>query len=154
VPVPPALAQLLDRHVEQFPPVERRLFVIRRGSGRGFVPSTGRPLRAGSYGKVWRAARRLALTPAQVASPLAHRPHDLRHAAVATWLNAGVPATQVAAWAGHSVQILLRIYAKCIDGQDEAAGRRIEGALEMDSGLSLDEPIEDDLDDGPENLGG
>jgi hypothetical protein len=48
---------------------------------------------------------------------------------VSTWLNAGVPATQVAAWAGHSVQILLRIYARCIDGQDEAARRRIEDAL-------------------------
>jgi hypothetical protein len=48
---------------------------------------------------------------------------------VSTWLNAGVPATQVAAWAGHSVQILSRTYARCIDGQDEAARRRIEDAL-------------------------
>jgi hypothetical protein len=36
---------------------------------------------------------------------------------------------QVAEWAGHSVSILLKIYAKCIDGQDHIARRRIEDAL-------------------------
>ena len=42
----------------------------------------------------------------------------------------GVPATQVAEWAGHSVHVLLKVYAKCIEGQDEAARRRIEEALD------------------------
>ena len=37
--------------------------------------------------------------------------------------------TQVAEWAGHSVDVLLRIYAKCIAGQDELAKRRIDEAL-------------------------
>jgi hypothetical protein len=46
-----------------------------------------------------RTARPAALTPDEAASQLARRPYDLRHAAVSTWLNAGVPATQVAAWA-------------------------------------------------------
>jgi hypothetical protein len=32
---------------------------------------------------------------------------------VSTWLNGGVPAADVA---GHSVEILLKIYAKCLDG--------------------------------------
>ncbi len=40
-----------------------------------------------------------------------------------------MPATQVAEWAGHSVEVLLRIYAKYIAGQDEAAKRRISDAL-------------------------
>jgi hypothetical protein len=31
----------------------------------------------------------------------------------------------VAEWAGHSVDLLLRIYAKCVVGQDELAKRRI-----------------------------
>jgi hypothetical protein len=35
------------------------------------------------------------------------------------------PATRVAEWAGRSVHVLLKVYAKCIDGQDEAARRRI-----------------------------
>jgi hypothetical protein len=40
-----------------------------------------------------------------------------------------VPATQVAEWAGHSVEMLLRVYAKCIDGQHETAKLRITRAL-------------------------
>ena len=54
---------------------------------------------------------------------------DLRHAAVSAWLNAGVPPTQVAAWAGHSVAVLLTIYAKCLVGQEDAARCRIDVAL-------------------------
>ena len=63
------------------------------------------------------------------ASPLARRPYDLRHAAVSTWLNAGVPPTQVAEWAGHSVAVLLQVYAKCLAGQEDTARRRIAAAL-------------------------
>ena len=47
---------------------------------------------------------------------------------MSTWLNAGVPASQVAEWAGHSVDVLLRVYAKCISGQQAEAKRRIEEA--------------------------
>jgi hypothetical protein len=36
---------------------------------------------------------------------------------------------QVAERAGHSVAVLLKVYAKCIDGQDQIAKRRIEDAL-------------------------
>ncbi len=43
--------------------------------------------------------------------------------------TAGVPPAQVAEWAGHSVAVLLKVYAKCIDGQDQIAKRRIEDAL-------------------------
>jgi len=56
-----------------------------------------------------------------VSSPVARRPYDLRHACLSTWRNAGVPPAQVAEWAGHSVNVLLRVYAKSIDGQDELA---------------------------------
>jgi len=48
---------------------------------------------------------------------------------VCIWLNGGVPPAQVAEWAGHSVAVLLKVYAKCIDGQDQIAKRRIEDAL-------------------------
>jgi hypothetical protein len=43
-----------------------------------------------------------------------------------------VPATQVAEWAGHSVHVLLRVYAKCVYGQEEQARQRIEAALHHD----------------------
>jgi hypothetical protein len=45
------------------------------------------------------------------------------HAAVSLWLNAGVPATEVARRAGHGVAVLLRVYANCIHGQATAAAR-------------------------------
>ncbi|MGL5824502.1 MAG: hypothetical protein ACRCYU_06665 [Nocardioides sp.] len=76
------------------------------------------------------AARRAAFTAAEQASPLARRPYDLRHACVSTWLAAGVPAPEVAAWAGHSVDVLLRVYAQCIDGQVDIIQRRVERALD------------------------
>lgn len=85
-----------------------------------------------AYHHVWRRARPLALTPAQVASPLARRPYDLRHGGVSLRLNAGVPASQVAEWAGHSVEVLLTIYAKCIHGRDHVWFDRIDRSLDGD----------------------
>src|SRR5450756_2886159 len=79
-------------------------------------PPFAKPLSMGTTYRVWTAARAAALTDAEYASPLAKRPYDLRHAAVSLWLNAGVPPTQVAEWAGHSVNVLLRVYAKCVYG--------------------------------------
>jgi hypothetical protein len=35
----------------------------------------------------------------------------------------------VAEWAGRSEEVVLRVYAKCVEGQDETAKRRIEQAL-------------------------
>ena len=130
VPVPPELVFLLDRHLAEYRPApDGRLFVTRRGPGGRYVPTAGQPVPSNAYGKAWRDARNAALTAAQVRSPLARRPYDLRHAAVSLWLNAGVPATQVAEWAGHSVHVLMRVYAKCVYGQDHASRMRIEAAL-------------------------
>jgi hypothetical protein len=58
---------------------------------------------------------------------------------VSTWLNAGVPAPQVAEWAGHSVEVLLKVYARCIVGQDEAAKRRISDALNDEEPPAVDD---------------
>ena len=35
----------------------------------------------------------------------------------------------MAAWAGHSVEILLKIYAKCLDGGTELLRQRVQTAL-------------------------
>ncbi|WP_219416872.1 tyrosine-type recombinase/integrase [Pseudonocardia nigra] len=124
VPCPPALTAMLHAHLESF------------GNGPDgllFGGVRGGELAESTYCRVWRRARVEALTAAEVASPLARRPYDLRHAAVSTWLNAGVAPTQVAAWAGHSVAVLLQIYAKCIVGQEDAARRRIDAVLSEDA---------------------
>jgi len=52
----------------------------------------------------------------------------LRHAAVSLWLNIGVPATTIARRGGHSVDVLRRVYANCIDGDEEIANQRITAA--------------------------
>ena len=79
--------------------------------------------------RAWQKARMEVFTPEAASSPLVAAPYDLRHAAVSTWLNGGVPSTTVAQWAGHSVEILLKIYAKCLDGEQEVLQRRVHTAL-------------------------
>jgi integrase len=78
---------------------------------------------------VWARAREAAFTPELVTSPLTKRPYDLRHAAASTRFNAGVEATRIAAWAGHSVAVLLRVYAKCLDGGEQAARAKVQQAM-------------------------
>ena len=118
VPIPPELVTVLREHIEEFGTA---------ADGRLFRTATGGMIFDTTH--AWAVARTLALTPEQVVSPLAARPYDLRHAAVSLWLNGGVAATEVANRAGHSVEVLLRVYAKCIDGGEEAANRRIDEAL-------------------------
>jgi integrase len=119
-PVLSELTRLLRHHLTNFGTAnDGRLF---RGVRGGELPTI-------TYRRAWIKARQVALTAAEQASPLARRPYDLRHACLSTWLNGGVYPTQVAEWAGHGVDVLLRIYAKCIAGQDELAKRRISEAL-------------------------
>ncbi|MGH3852172.1 MAG: site-specific integrase [Pseudonocardiaceae bacterium] len=120
VPCPPELTVMLHDHIREFGTgVEGRLFPGERADE---LPKL-------TYMRVWRAARLAAFSKAVHESPLARTPYDLRHACVSTWLNGGVPATQVAEWAGHSVEVLLKVYAKCLDGHDELARRRVQEAL-------------------------
>ncbi|WP_103517789.1 tyrosine-type recombinase/integrase [Streptomyces sp. SM10] len=120
VPIPPDLVALLRWHVTAFGVApDGRLFRTQRG---GLVQDTG-------YGEVWAEARSRALAPAQRSSPLAKRPYDLRHAAVSTWLSSGVEPQVVAQRAGHSVAVLFRVYAKCLDGAAATANARIEATL-------------------------
>lgn len=120
VPIPPELVRMLRAHLDSFGPAP---------DGRLFRATRGGQLVESAYLRAWHAARSEALTPAQAASPLAGRPYDLRHAAVSLWLNSGVPPTEVARRAGHSVATLLTIYASCIDGEELRANQRIDDAL-------------------------
>ncbi|MFF3640342.1 tyrosine-type recombinase/integrase [Streptomyces sp. NPDC002564] len=127
VPIPPPLVRLLLDHIKEFGTAP---------DGRLFSSERGNVVAASSYSRVWKQARELALLPHQVGSVMAARPYDLRHAGVSQWLNSGVPAPEVAARAGHSVDVLLKIYAKCIDGQEAEMNDRImrglgEGDAEM-----------------------
>jgi integrase len=121
VPIPPHLVTILRTHIDRYGLA---------ADGRLFQSAKGGVVASSTYSRAWQRVRRFALTPPQVESPLARRPYDLRHACVSLWLNAGVPAPEVAERAGHSVDVLLKIYARCIDGQTDANNARIERALE------------------------
>ncbi|OKI38998.1 hypothetical protein A6A25_02015 [Saccharothrix sp. CB00851] len=120
VPLSPELALLMHEHLAAF------------GTGSGgllFVAERGGRIGSSTYCRVWEAARTAAFTAEVAGSPLAKRPYDLRHACVSMWLNAGVEAPRVAEWAGHSVAVLMRVYAKCIDGGELTARARVLAAL-------------------------
>jgi integrase len=120
IPIPPELVKLLRGHIKRYGTTP---------DGRIFQTARGGIIQDSAYSAVWAEARKQALTEAQCRSPLGRRPYDLRHAAVSLRLNSGVPATEVARRAGHGVAVLLKIYAHCIDGQADAANRRITDAL-------------------------
>jgi integrase len=97
--------------------------------GRLFVGLRGGELSRVTYARAWDRARAATFTPEVYASVLGRTPYALRHACVSTWLSGGVPPAQVAEWAGHSIDVLLKVYAKCVDGQDAEARRRALAAL-------------------------
>jgi integrase len=120
VPCPPELTALIHDHLAKYGTTpDGRLF---QGIRSDRVGST-------VYGRTWAAARAAVFTSDVLASPIAKRPYDLRHAAVSTWLKAGVEVTRVAEWAGHSVSVLLRVYAKFIDGGEQSARERVQDVL-------------------------
>ncbi|GAA0967483.1 integrase [Actinocorallia libanotica] len=116
IPVPPVQSRLFREHLDLFGVgKDGRLF---RGIRAEHVPGS-------TIRKVWGRARAKALTPKELASPLAKRPYDLRHTCLSTQLNAGVSAKQVAEWAGNSMEVLNKTYAKCLVGDAITARRRI-----------------------------
>jgi integrase len=142
IPIPPELVKLLRAHIKRYGTTP---------DGRIFQTARGGIIQDSAYIAVWAEARKqaLTLTPAQYRSPLGRRPYDPRHAAVSLWLNSGVPATEVARRAGHGVAVLLKIYAHCIDGQADAANKRITDALGVQGAQPEPEPG-DEGDDGSE----
>lgn len=121
VPCAPKLSRILWEH---------RKLPQQGPDGLVFFGERGRQLATSTYSKQWRKARVRALTAQEVASPLAKRPYDLRSACVSTWLNSGVPPRQVAEWAGHGLDVLLKIYARILDGSEHESKRRMADGFE------------------------
>jgi integrase len=143
VPIPPELVTMLAAHIERFGTTE---------DGRLFRSENGNPIQPSTYRQVWAKTRALSLTPAQLATPLMRRPYDLRHSGITWRLNSGVPPTEIAAWAGHSVEMLLRVYARCVAGLEDLWISRMEatlrplGTLQRDDGQPNTARAADDPD--------
>ncbi|MEV7945457.1 site-specific integrase [Streptomyces rubiginosohelvolus] len=120
VPIPPVFVSMLRSHIERFGTApDGRLFRTSRG---GVIQDTG-------YGEVLAAARAEALTPHEFESPLARRAYDWRAAGVSFLVFLGVDPMEVARRAGHSVAVLLRVYAKVLARAQERANQKIEAGL-------------------------
>jgi integrase len=127
VPIPPQLVRFLRWHLRAF---------ARAEDGRLFQGARGGPLSENLYGRTWHQALAAAI-PGQADTWPPRRPYDLRHAALSLWLASGAPPAEVAARAGHSVRVLLTIYAHCIPGCDLIASHHIDRALHASTGPPL-----------------
>ncbi|MDD1064118.1 site-specific integrase [Streptomyces cocklensis] len=120
IPIPPELVHLLHAHLERYGTApDGRLFRAVRG---GRVTST-------EYSRLWSTARRHTLHPRDAGTPLAQVPYSLRHAGISLWITAGIPPTEAARRAGHSLAVLYRIYAKPLRGHQYNANHLIAAAL-------------------------
>jgi integrase len=120
VPVPPQLARLLRWHLHTYGSAP---------DGRLFQGSRGGPVSESLCGRIWHQARAAAMPEGGTGTQPVRRPYDLRHAALSLWLASGAPPAEIAARAGHSVRVVLTIYAHCIPGCDQIASQHIEQAL-------------------------
>ncbi|MBW5485273.1 tyrosine-type recombinase/integrase [Streptomyces bambusae] len=120
VPIPPVLVAMLRQHISAHGTAP---------DGRLFRAVEGGRVASNEYTRVWAEARRKALAPADVGTPLAAVPYSLRHACVSLWIKAGVDPVEVARRAGHSPAVLWKFYAKVLQGQQHASNQLIDQAL-------------------------
>ena len=123
VTIPPEFVTLLREHIGRFHVGP---------NGRLFRSEQGNVIQPSTWWQVWQKVRARALSEQQRATPLLRRPYDLRHSGVTWRLNSGVPATEVAGWAGHSVEVLMRVYAKCMTGLQDVWISRMNEALHLE----------------------
>jgi hypothetical protein len=98
--------------------------------GQVFRNQAGNYVDASAYGITWARARKHVLTRTELASGLAKRPYDLRHAGISFWLYSGVDSAECARRAGPSIEDSFRYYAKFPDGVREQANRLIEQSMQ------------------------
>ncbi|GIG67302.1 tyrosine-type recombinase/integrase [Phytomonospora endophytica] len=131
VPIPPRLVTLLRQHIETFKvAADGRLFrTINRGR---ILPST--------WWRVWSKARDYGLSPIDRASLLLKWAYLLRASGVTARLYAGVPDRQVAEWAGHSVEVLQRVYSRILEGFDTKWHSKMDGVFGGDGPDEAEDP--------------
>lgn len=116
VPLPPPLVAELRRHLERFP-----------SNAKVFTNVDEKPVSPANYGPVWERAR-TKLWPGNHLLA-ATTVYDLRHAAATTMLRSGVMAAEVARRLGHSVDVLMRVYAGVLDDERDRSNSLIDAEL-------------------------
>ncbi|MCP4959114.1 MAG: tyrosine-type recombinase/integrase, partial [Actinomycetia bacterium] len=114
VPVPPPLVERLRSHLDRWP----------TETGLVFSNAAGRSVTPENYGKVWNREKAKLW-------PEGHRlagtdPYDLRHTAATAMIRARVPLPEIGRRLGHSVDVLLRVYAGVFDDEQERSNTAFE----------------------------
>lgn len=113
VPLAPSLVAILRRHLNCYPP-----------SALIFTNNVGAHITPHNYGKAWSRARsHLWPTPHPLSGA---RAYDLRHSAATTMLSAGVNPAEVARRLGHSIDMLMRVYASVFADERERANQLMD----------------------------
>ncbi|MDQ3431820.1 MAG: site-specific integrase [Actinomycetota bacterium] len=121
VPIPAELVPLLRWHLDHL--------VGKGANALVFTNRNGRPVNSSNFHRdIWSKARDAVF---EEDSPLrAARRHDLRHSAITTWLNAGIPLKTAQRWSGHkTLSVLLDTYLGVMKADEEVARERFEAAL-------------------------
>ena len=129
IPLPPAIVPFVERHLAQF--------VAARADAHAFTTPTGRRLNMSNFQRtVWGPAREVVFAEDDPLRKV--RRHDLRHAAITAWLNAGVPLKTAQAWSGHkTASVLLDTYLGVMRGDEDLAIERFQSFLCRSSTLGV-----------------
>jgi integrase len=126
VPLGPDLVNRLRWHLSRWPPVGGRLFT----NAAGRAPTTT------NYGPVWGRARAKLWPPGHLLAGTTV--YDLRHTAATVMLRAGVPPAEAARRLGHSVDVLMRVYAGVFANERERSNdlidRFVNPAVSLEAG--------------------
>jgi integrase len=116
VPLPPPLVAYLRNHLDRWP-----------SNDAVFINGGGRTVTAENYGKVWNRIKPVVWGSNHPAAGAV--PYDLRHTAATVMIRAGVPLAEVARRLGHSVDVLLRVYAGLFADDEERSNYAIDNEL-------------------------
>jgi integrase len=122
IPIPrhvvPIVREHLDRYVDNDP------------DALVFTSLTGKPINMSNFHRdVWHTARTRTFPAGSRLRSV--RRHDLRHAAITTWLNAGVTIKTCQRWSGHKrASVLLDTYLGVTVDDSALSVRRVEDALD------------------------
>lgn len=113
VPLAPQLVVIILDHLDRWSAI----------GGLVFTNAAGRSVTPENYGKVWNREKPKVWRAGHVA--VGAVPYDLRHTAATTMLRAGVPLPEVARRLGHSVEVLLRVYAGVFADEEDRSNEAI-----------------------------
>jgi integrase len=135
VPLPPEAVAALRDHIDTYgtAPDGRLFWYPTKADPFGVVPGK-------AYRRTWMRARKAALTDAEKRLGVAERPYDLRHGCATIALGEGLPPTEVAHRLGHTLEVLLTVYAHWLRSGEREASARLQAMYDRRGPLTGQRP--------------